>query len=709
MKFIAIILSLIAAIGATAQVPPAGAVQLSVKNAGAGSSIQWTNAATPPAVFGVDVGGVMKQFSLGPGISVVDGQLRFASTGGTWGTITGTITAQTDLQTALNARQPLATVLTNTTASFTTALETKLNGIAAGAEVNVNADWNATSGDAQILNKPTLGTMAAETATNYLTVAAAASTYLADGGTLTTGLTFPTGGLKVNDGTASTAIDVDFNGTVGNISFLWHEAGDVASIRFTDPNAILTVPASATVSGTNTGDITITDTDTIDHTLTGQSLTSAARLQMSVTSDASGIRLVGDAATPGNNKVYGTNASGNKGWYDAGSGSIGGSTGSTNNAILVADGAGGSTLKNTLTTILSNGSVLVPSNAGFVVNNTTAGASDFSASSLRLNQVQWTWNDGGNVPRLGILSPPTTFPTSDLTWTLPATTGTIALLSNIPAAVTPAGTGSELQFRSSGSALGAVTRSSVSGAAMTLGDAESMGVTSTPLMTLRNTTAAAAGAQQVSPSLVLEGRGWRTNATAQSQTVRFRQNVLPVQGAASPTATWRLQSEINGDGTWGDRLLVPSTGPSVVRGGLNIVHFGSSLQILDDDGVTVRAKCDIGRWFGRDFSTNTNTESLGRDAIGGVGLGMGVPIAWSSASQWWGGTYDVQLQRGAEGVLQLLGSGTNGGSLELREQTAPAAPAADRARIWIEDNGSGKTRLMIRFATGAAQQIAIEP
>lgn len=32
----------------------------------------------------------------------------------------------------------------------------KLNGIAAGAEVNVNADWNATEGDALILNKPTI-------------------------------------------------------------------------------------------------------------------------------------------------------------------------------------------------------------------------------------------------------------------------------------------------------------------------------------------------------------------------------------------------------------------------------------------------------------------------------------------------------------------------------------------------------------------------
>ena len=37
---------------------------------------------------------------------------------------------------------------------FTATEQGKLAGIAAGAEVNVNADWNAGSGDAQILNKP---------------------------------------------------------------------------------------------------------------------------------------------------------------------------------------------------------------------------------------------------------------------------------------------------------------------------------------------------------------------------------------------------------------------------------------------------------------------------------------------------------------------------------------------------------------------------
>lgn len=41
------------------------------------------------------------------------------------------------------------------TNDYTTAEKNKLNGIAAGAEVNVQSDWNAVSGDAMILNKPT--------------------------------------------------------------------------------------------------------------------------------------------------------------------------------------------------------------------------------------------------------------------------------------------------------------------------------------------------------------------------------------------------------------------------------------------------------------------------------------------------------------------------------------------------------------------------
>lgn len=65
---------------------------------------------------------------------------------------------------------------TATTNKFTTASDiSKLAGIAPGAEVNVNADWNAGSGDAQILNKPTLGTAAAADTTDFATAAQGAT------------------------------------------------------------------------------------------------------------------------------------------------------------------------------------------------------------------------------------------------------------------------------------------------------------------------------------------------------------------------------------------------------------------------------------------------------------------------------------------------------------------------------------------------------
>jgi hypothetical protein len=47
--------------------------------------------------------------------------------------------------------------------------------------------------------------------------------------------------------------------------------------------------------------------------------------------------------------------------------------------------------------------------------------------------------------------------------------------------------------------------------------------------------------------------------------------------------------------------------------------------------------------------------------------------------------------------------------MESSEITDPTAPSANRARIYCKDNGSGKTQLVVRFPTGAVQQLAIEP
>ena len=57
------------------------------------------------------------------------------------------------------------------TNAFTDAEKIKLAGVSSGANVNVNADWIASSGDAEILNKPTLGTAAAADTTDFATAA----------------------------------------------------------------------------------------------------------------------------------------------------------------------------------------------------------------------------------------------------------------------------------------------------------------------------------------------------------------------------------------------------------------------------------------------------------------------------------------------------------------------------------------------------------
>lgn len=64
----------------------------------------------------------------------------FTSGGSAWGSITGTLSNQTDLQSALDTKQPLATVLTNTTAAFTTEQQTKLSNIESAADVTDEAN-----------------------------------------------------------------------------------------------------------------------------------------------------------------------------------------------------------------------------------------------------------------------------------------------------------------------------------------------------------------------------------------------------------------------------------------------------------------------------------------------------------------------------------------------------------------------------------------
>jgi hypothetical protein len=205
-----------------------------------------------------------------------------------------------------------------------------------------------------------------------------------------------------------------------------------------------------------------------------------------------------------------------------------------------------------------------------------------------------------------------------------------------------------------------VTNSSVSSGAITLGAAEALATTPAAYLTLRNTTAATAGATaQVSPSIVLEGQGWKTTATAASQTVRFRENILPVQGTTNPSATWRLQSEINNSGTWTERLTVDSSGNIVIGNGSNALNLGTSAASMGQHSDGILFTVSSG------FSSKITTTEFR--------LPANQALVWTgSNNNAFSGTTEVSLIRDASGILAQRNS-TNAQTLRVYDTFGSAS------------------------------------
>lgn len=142
-----------------------------------------------------------------------------------------------------------------TNKAFTSTEKSKLAGISAGADVSVNADWNATSGKAQILNKPNLdatipttkggtGLTAIGTAGQYLAVNSAATglewTSSRDKGvnTVTTLTSLPiTKRLITASITSNTTISLASNLDVGDELHIIVYNNSASSITQTLPNS----------------------------------------------------------------------------------------------------------------------------------------------------------------------------------------------------------------------------------------------------------------------------------------------------------------------------------------------------------------------------------------------------------------------------------------------------------------------------------------
>lgn len=74
-----------------------------------------------------------------------------------------------------------------------------------------------------------------------------------------------------------------------------------------------------------------------------------------------------------------------------------------------------------------------------------------------------------------------------------------------------------------------------------------------------------------------------------------------------------------------------------------------------------------------------------------------------------GSTVGAKLTDFAGQGLSLLRSDDTGAYLVLKEQSTPGAASADTAKLYVKDNGSGKTQLCVLFSSGAEQVLVTQP
>ena len=151
----------------------------------------------------------------------------------------------------ITAQQASDITTNNAKISFDSVSSTKLAGIEEGAEVNVNADWNATTGDAEILNKPTLFSGSYNDLTDKPTIPT-------NNNELTNGAGYITDGNTGWDNTYGfiTASSTDtLTNKSGNISQWTNDAGYTTNVGTVTEVTVGT--ALGVTSGTSTPNITL--------------------------------------------------------------------------------------------------------------------------------------------------------------------------------------------------------------------------------------------------------------------------------------------------------------------------------------------------------------------------------------------------------------------------------------------------------------------
>jgi hypothetical protein len=173
---------------------------------------------------------------------------------------------------------------------------------------------------------------------------------------------------------------------------------------------------------------------------------------------------------------------------------------------------------------------------------------------------------------------------------------------------------------------------------------------------LTNTTAATVGVQSASPSTIWTGQGWKTTATAASQSVACRAYVLPVQGTTNPTGRWVMEQSVNA-AAYSEIFSVKSDG-SLTSGSSATVFFdGNNFRAIGANAGIYNPTANL--LFGNsidNFFMTLRSEGLSQKSAS--------QFVWTDGTSY-NGTVDTGLARDSAGKVRVTDGSSGTGALKI--------------------------------------------